>query len=165
MIKRLLVTIIATLALFLPLALPVAVTAEDVQNSLCSGANDLSISAASGNECDNLKDKGTGKANQLVTKIINIISIIVGIIAVIMIIYAGFRYITSAGNQENVKSAKTTLIYAIIGLIVVALAQIIVRFVLRETTTNTSSSSTTNSTSGSPTTKPPTTRGSGGNPP
>ena len=50
-----------------------------------------------------------------------------------MIIFGGFKYITSAGNQENIKSAKQTLIYAILGLVIVALAQVIVRFVLNET--------------------------------
>lgn len=66
--------------------------------------------------------------------IVDLLSIIVGIAAVIMIIVAGFRYITSAGNQESVKSAKNTLIYAVIGLVIVALAQIIVAFVLDQAT-------------------------------
>jgi hypothetical protein len=54
-------------------------------------------------------------------------------VAVIMIIYGGFRYITSGGDSNRVGSAKNTLIYAIIGLIIVALAQLIVHFVLSTT--------------------------------
>lgn len=69
-----------------------------------------------------------------IENIVNLISIIVGIVAVIMIIYAGFRYITSAGNQESIKSAKSTLLYAVVGLVIVALAQIIVAFVLDQAT-------------------------------
>ena len=75
--------------------------------------------------------------NTLITKIINIFSVIVGIVAVIMIIVGGFRYITSGGKQESVTGAKNTILYAIIGLIIVALAQIIVKFVLNNTAATT----------------------------
>jgi hypothetical protein len=51
-----------------------------------------------------------------------------------MIIYAGFRYVSSGGNDDAVKGAKNTILYAIIGLVIVALAQIIVHFVLAKTT-------------------------------
>ena len=68
--------------------------------------------------------------DNLITSIVNIFSVIVGLIAVIMIIYGGFRYITSGGDSTKVNNAKNTILYAIIGLIVVALAQVIVRFVL-----------------------------------
>jgi len=50
-----------------------------------------------------------------------------------MLIFGGFRYVTSGGKQESVTSAKNTIIYAIIGLVIVALAQIIVQFVLNKT--------------------------------
>jgi hypothetical protein len=58
----------------------------------------------------------------------------VGIIAVIMIVYGGFRYITSGGDATKVTSARNTILYAIIGLIIVALAQFIVKFVLKKAT-------------------------------
>jgi len=70
-----------------------------------------------------------------IANIINLISMAVGAVAVIMIIVGGFRYITSGGNQEGVKSAKNTVIYALIGLVIVALAQVIVKFVLNKATT------------------------------
>lgn len=69
-----------------------------------------------------------------VQNVINILSIAVGIAAVIMLIIGGFRYITSSGNQETVKAAKNTITYALIGLVIVALAQVIVNFVLNKTT-------------------------------
>jgi hypothetical protein len=71
----------------------------------------------------------------LASKVVDLFSIVVGAVAIIMIIYGGFRYITSGGDSNRVGSAKNTLIYAIVGLIIVALAQVIVHFVL-----NTSSS-------------------------
>jgi hypothetical protein len=57
-------------------------------------------------------------------------------VAVIMIIVGGLKYITSGGDSNNVSSAKSTIIYAIIGLVVVALAQFIVQFVLNKVTSS-----------------------------
>ena len=81
-------------------------------------------------------DTGTQKIQDIVTLVVNIFSVIVGIVAVIMIIWGGFKYITSGGDSSNVSSAKNTIIYAIIGLVVVALAQFIVQFVLDKVVTS-----------------------------
>ena len=61
---------------------------------------------------------------------------IVGVVAVIMIIIGGLKYITSSGDSNNVSSAKNTILYAIIGLVVVVLAQVIVRFVVTKADTS-----------------------------
>ena len=66
----------------------------------------------------------------IVQTVINVLSWIIGVIAVIMIIIGGLKYITSGGDSGNVSGAKNTILYAIIGLVIVALAQVIVRFVL-----------------------------------
>jgi uncharacterized membrane protein len=71
----------------------------------------------------------------LLRRIINIFSWIVGVIAVIMIIVGGLKYITSGGDSSNVSSAKNTILYALVGLVIVALAQFIVRFVLGQANT------------------------------
>ena len=73
---------------------------------------------------------GDTDINKVIQQVINILSIIVGVIAVIMIIIGGLRYITSGGDSNNISGAKNTIIYAVIGLVVVAMAQVIVRFVL-----------------------------------
>jgi hypothetical protein len=78
------------------------------------------------------KDCEEGDLAGVIKTIINVFSWIVGAVSVIMIIYGGFRYITSAGNDANVTAAKNTILYAIIGLVIVALAQIIVRFVMNQ---------------------------------
>jgi TctA family transporter len=67
---------------------------------------------------------------------LNLFSAVVGIIAVVMIIVGGIQYITSGGDSGNVTKAKNTILYAVIGLVVVALAQIIVKFVLGRFTGN-----------------------------
>lgn len=90
----------------------------------CSGA---SLSNGSSGNCSKDSEK---RLTDVISTAINLFSIIIGIVAVIMIMVAGFRYITSAGDSNGITSAKHTLIYAIVGLIVAAMAQIIVRFVL-----------------------------------
>jgi len=77
---------------------------------------------------------GTGRLNNIVATVINILSVVVGIVAVIMIIIAGFKFLTSGGDAQATASARNTIIYAIVGLVVVAMAQIIVKFVLDKVT-------------------------------
>ncbi len=72
--------------------------------------------------------------NTIITTVINIFSLVVGVISVVMIIIGGLKYITSGGDSGNVSGAKNTILYAIIGLVVVALSQVIVRFVLQRVT-------------------------------
>lgn len=55
---------------------------------------------------------------------------IVGGIIVLMIIIAGIRYITSAGNAAQAEGAKKTLVGAIIGLIIVVLSEVIIQLVI-----------------------------------
>ncbi|HET7060361.1 MAG TPA: hypothetical protein VFH99_03550 [Candidatus Saccharimonadales bacterium] len=133
-IKSFILVIATTLAFATPAILPLgtsyAFNCNGVPDTVANGAQD-----ASGGDigCDPSGGLNSGTGNNigdLANTIVNIFSIIVGAAAIIMIIYAGFRYITSGGSSERIGSAKTTLIYAIIGLVVVALAQILVHFVL-----------------------------------
>lgn len=64
------------------------------------------------------------------TKISNTLLLIIGIISVIMLIYGGFRYIVSGGDNKKVTDAKNTILYAIIGLIISLLAYAIINFVI-----------------------------------
>lgn len=83
----------------------------------------------------NGRDNGQSKIEKFAGDIVNILSIVAGIIAVIMIIIAGIRYITSGGDSNAVGGAKTALIYALIGIAIAALAQVLVHFVLSATNT------------------------------
>lgn len=106
---------------------------QQINNGLCTGAN-LQFTDSPTNQCAASSTEATDQINRIVKSIINLLSVIVGIVAVIMIIVGGFRYITSGGNDTSVTSAKNTILYAIIGLVVVALAQVIVRFTLSKLT-------------------------------
>lgn len=77
---------------------------------------------------------GTTDLSKVVKAVLNILSVIAGVAAVIMIIIGGLRYITSGGEAQAVSGAKRTLIYAVVGLVVVSLAQFIVFFVLKNAT-------------------------------
>lgn len=66
----------------------------------------------------------------LVTRIVQFITIITGLIAVFMMIYAGFMYITSGGDSKRTSTAKTTIIYGAIGLVIALMSQSIVSFIL-----------------------------------
>ncbi len=129
-LKRIVLTAMAALALSAPALAPVAVYAQgtdpNITSGLCSGSN-LNVDA--GNTSCTVTDSN-GNFTSLLKKVINIFSIIVGVIAVVMIIVGGLKYITSGGESSNVSGAKNTIIYAIVGLVVVALAQFIVHFVL-----------------------------------
>jgi len=65
-----------------------------------------------------------------IASIINILLSFAGILALIFIIYAGVKWITAQGNEEQVKGAKTTIRDAIIGIIVIFTAYVIVNFVV-----------------------------------
>lgn len=119
----------ALLALFASTLLVVgtAGAASNLYNGVdCSGK------AASSTFC---KDKGaagnplTGKDGAIMTAT-KIIAVIAGVVAVIVIMLAGFRYITSGGDPGEMAKARHTLLYAIAGLVVIALAPTIIGFVL-----------------------------------
>lgn len=67
---------------------------------------------------------------QLIGKITKLVSIIAGIIAVILIIASGLKFVTSGGNEQKVAGAKNTLMNAVIGVAIIALASAIISFVM-----------------------------------
>jgi hypothetical protein len=84
------------------------------------------IEAARGNDVPSIL-LGDGGA---LTTIINSLLFIVGFLSVIMLIFGGFRYIISGGNQATVTSAKNTILYAIVGLVIAIFAYAIINFVI-----------------------------------
>jgi hypothetical protein len=72
---------------------------------------------------------GETTVKDTVASIIKILFFFVGIVAVVMVLIGGFRYITSNGDSNQITSAKNTIIYALIGLVVAVLAQAVVAFV------------------------------------
>lgn len=119
-IKRTILVTAAALVLSLGLlpAMAYADTASDIQGGVDAAAGGADTKKAETNISTTLGN------------VINILSLAIGIIAVVVIIIAGLNYITSAGDDTKVASAKRTILNAAIGLIIVGMAQIIVRFVI-----------------------------------
>jgi len=118
----------ASLAIFIGIgaAVPTLASAETSKQSVCKslGSNDKCTSTPS----------NSVSLNSVISAIINIFSWIIGVTAVIMMMIGGFKFVTANGDSNSVSSARNTILYAAIGLVVAAFAQIIVKFVLTKTT-------------------------------
>ena len=115
----------------------------------CSGTNagneqcteicdkeDTPLSVKISAKCDDAElDEETSLENRAIG-ITNAIIAILGILATIIIIYGGFQYMTSAGDSSKTKKAKDIILYAVIGLVICALAAAIVNFVINSTESN-----------------------------
>lgn len=129
-IKQMFLSAMAFSLFAAPLAMVPIAHAADVaplNKSLCAGVN-ISLGPGDG-DCET-GNEGQTAVNKAVTLGLNLFSAIVGIIAVVMIIVAGIQYITSSGDSGKATNARNTILYAVVGLVIVALAQIIVKFVL-----------------------------------
>jgi cytochrome bd-type quinol oxidase subunit 2 len=98
-----------------------------------TGQGPSGTGGSDGSECKTDGD-GTDSLAKTINKLINLFSMVVGAASVIMIIYGGFKYITSGGNDDSTKDAKNTILYALVGLIIVLVAQTIVKFVFTKAT-------------------------------
>lgn len=131
--------IVPAMALSLVAIAPAAVHAADPAaaptdcNSVTSGISHGADCAKPTNAPSNLFG-----ANSIFVTITNILLFIIGAIAVIMLIIGGVRYVVSAGDQNAVTSAKNTILYAIIGIVVAFLAYAAVNFVSNQLQNGTS---------------------------
>jgi hypothetical protein len=102
--------------------------AQTAAEAVCAG---LGVGVDSDGDC---KDPaGSASVGNTVTSLIDLLSLIVGVAAVIMIIIGGLQYVMSGGDSGKVGNSKNTILYAVIGLVVVALAQVIVQFTVEST--------------------------------
>ena len=79
--------------------------------------------------------RGKGQAKELDGNqgvITTIINTMLFILAVIMIIYAGIRFVTAHGDEKQVESARQTILYSVVGLIVAILAYALVNWVFTQ---------------------------------
>lgn len=119
--KKIIAAIITVFTLATIPLTPVA--AVDVFDN-CSGAgSDTTICKAT------RTDKLFG-AGGLWNRILSTFTFIIGAIAVLMIVIGGLRYVTSNGDPAQLTSAKNTILYAAIGLVIAAMSNAIVNFVL-----------------------------------
>ena len=72
----------------------------------------------------------SGDLTGAITPMLNAIIGALGIVCVGIIIFGGVQYMTSTGDSGKVKKAKDTILYGVIGLVICALAAVIVNFVI-----------------------------------
>ena len=96
------------------------------KSQACRGAN------LSNNETACREGEAATQINGVIRFVVNILTVIVGFVAVVLLIVNGLKFVTSNGDASSVTSAKQGVLYAIVGLIIVALAQVIVKFVLNK---------------------------------
>jgi len=134
LIKKMLSLTVAFALAFGAVALvPSPSSAETFNEGVCRGVStvlgDNSGGGVSTNtDCTGGED-GNSQLATMVNNIINLFSIVVGAVSVLMIIYGGFKYITSGGSDDGTKAAKSTILYALVGLVIVLISQTIVKFV------------------------------------
>ena len=77
-------------------------------------------------------DTGSGAQDirYIIARVINLILGFLGVIFFILTIFAGFKYMTAAGNEEEVKKSLSLLKNAVIGLLIVLISWTITRYVL-----------------------------------
>lgn len=123
--------IVLNILVILSLAITPATVFSGLAAAACPAPSDAKTQVLHG-----VNEAGTGCSEAGVTNIfvvaVKILSIIAGAAGVLMVIVAGFKYITSNGDSGKVSSAKTTLIYALIGLAIAGLAQVLAHFAIGE---------------------------------
>lgn len=112
------VTVITSLAL---VVFPVAAQITQVGGEDCSA---LGISCTGSEDTDSL-------LNTIVT-IVNVLLGLVGIVAAIYLVLGGVRYVMSEGEEDQTEKAKKTIIYALIGIIVIGISAALVNFVISD---------------------------------
>jgi hypothetical protein len=123
-------------------------------DSVSDGLNQLKNDTGNAYPTSVAGDKLT--PSQILGKIIEISLGIAFAIAVIMVIYGGFQYITSAGNEEKATSARKTLLYAGIGLVIILLSFVMVSTLLNFVTKGGTGGTSGGSSGSNAPVKPPT---------
>lgn len=124
--------LLISLALVLSFSAPVL--AYNPLGNACSNLGKNQTSAAC-NQSTSFQTNGKNPANDIVQSATNIVAMAAGLAAVIIIIVSGLTMASSGGEQEKVKKARTMLMSAIIGLVIVAFAWMIVTFVIKKLVT------------------------------
>ena len=116
---------------------PTQTTQENTVNNINNNASisqdfcgDLNVPEEVKRAAGCIIDNNTPDISTVVTNIIKGFIGVVGMVCLIMIVYGGAKYMTSAGSPDKIKSAKNTILYAVIGMVIAVLSFAIVNFVI-----------------------------------
>ncbi len=124
--KRLLQTILAT-AVLATGVMAVALPAQPAFAQTCTDAKDCVTKGA-----NNVRTGASRSLPETIQQITNVLLFLLGAISVIMLVVGGFKFVTSGGSPEQVKSAKNTIMYSIVGVVVAIVAYAVVDWVIRQ---------------------------------
>jgi hypothetical protein len=77
-----------------------------------------------------------GELREVILRVLAVVLDVIAFVAVIIIVIAGVRLIVSQGEDDAVDKSKKTILYVVIGLIIILLSRLIVSFVLNIITTS-----------------------------
>lgn len=132
--KRLFSALAQLTAVFL-LPIVIGLSGHAAAINVLTACDDPAFKGAHTDVCGSVKDPGSPGENPIIKALkvtITILSIIIGFVAVLMIIVSGLNFITANGDAQAAARARGTLINALIGLAIAAMAQSIVLFVLNK---------------------------------
>jgi hypothetical protein len=102
---------------------------DDTNTAQCNPTDGTNVGVRSGLKCTKTAEQ-KGNLGNVIEQVTNVLLFIIGAVSVIMIIIGGIKYTISNGDSSQITSAKNTILYAVIGLVVALLAYAIVNFVL-----------------------------------
>lgn len=129
-VKKFIRSTVLAIAAFCVLALPTTTVLAQavIDPELCRTNSDATL-------CKENKDTQTTNKiygpDGIITKAVQLLSLVIGVAAVLMIMIGGFKYVLAAGDSNSINSAKNTILYALIGLLIAATAQAIIVFVIK----------------------------------
>lgn len=118
--KKIIATIIATMVALVGLTAPAMAAADPFCENLKDTPAYEKMGCGEGAKEDEFK--------KVITNILNTIIGISGLVAVVFVVIGGINYMTSTGEAAKIEKAKKTILYALIGLAVCALAFAIVNW-------------------------------------
>jgi len=65
-----------------------------------------------------------------VQNIFNVVLALAGAVAVAFVVFGGIKYMLSQGEPNEIKQARDTILYSVIGLVIVVMAFMLVNYVL-----------------------------------
>jgi len=96
------------------------------------GQSNAGVETANENSLKKIQPTNAAAGNlpDYIKNILNTLIIVAGVVSVLVIVIGGIRYALAQGDEKNVKSAKDTILFAIIGLVISLLAFSIVNYVI-----------------------------------
>lgn len=142
MIRRIIVSVVLCLNMFAVSAAlaPAIVSAQGANAEYCGKEGESFFNFptwykylsphSSGGQCE-LRIQFPEAIPAILLAVFEILLWVVGLLAVVFVIYGGFQYLTSTGEPDKAKGARTTIINALVGMAIAMFATVIVNLVGR----------------------------------